>query len=106
MTKKLPEVTVELIKLPRHLLIDKRDPQDNVGGRTKFGGEPTWIQEDDTPHCTECQKKMSFVGQIDSIDNLPENKNIVDDYMFGDCGMIYVFFCFDCSTTNSVFQSF
>jgi hypothetical protein len=106
MSKKLPEVTVDLIKLPRHLQVENRDPLSNVGGRTKFGGEPTWIQEPSIPICPDCHHAMSFVGQIDSIDQLPENKNIIEDYMFGDCGMIYVFFCFDCSTTNSVFQSF
>jgi len=106
MVKKLPEVTVELIKLPRHIIVEKRDPTDNVGGRTKLGGEPTWIQDDATPHCQECRQKMSFIGQIDSLDNLPENKNIIEDYMFGDVGMIYIFFCFDCTTTQSVFQCF
>lgn len=106
MAKKLPEVTVELIKLPRHIQVDKRNPSDNIGGRTKLGGDPTWIQEDSTPSCPECQQKMSFVGQIDSIDNLLENKTIIEDYMFGDMGMIYIFFCFDCNTTDSIFQCF
>jgi hypothetical protein len=28
------------------------------------------------------------------------------DYMFGDVGMIYVFFCFDCCHTASLMQCY
>ena len=54
---------------------------------------------------------MSFVGQIDSVEHDADNNPLrVDcirgnaDYMFGDVGLTYVFFCFDCLTTQSVFQ--
>lgn len=39
---------------------------------------------------------MSFYGQLDSVN---------DDYVLGDCGIIYVFVCFDCLETKSVLQS-
>lgn len=38
---------------------------------------------------------MSFYGQLDSHS---------DDFMIGDCGMAYVFICFDCLETKSVIQ--
>lgn len=66
-----------------------------VGSRHKIGGDPDWLQSDDTPKC-ECGKKMTFYGQFDSIG---------DDYCIADCGMIYVFVCFDCYSTESVIQS-
>jgi hypothetical protein len=44
---------------------------------------------------------MSFVAQIDSFEHNEENNPNRKDYgeqhfMFGDVGMIYVWFCFDC----------
>ena len=74
----------------------------NLGKRTKLGGIPEWIQNDETPVCNKCGKKMHFIAQIDSVDYNGNNK----EYIFGDVGMIYTFFCFNCETTGSVFQSF
>lgn len=81
------------------------------GLQSKLGGAPHWIQQDETPSCPSCSQPMSFVGQIDSIEHdANNNPHRVDciwgksDYMFGDVGLIYVFFCFDCLTTQSVFQ--
>lgn len=86
---------------------------DSLGLRTKLGGEPDWIQTNETPHCPSCKQKMSFVGQIDSIEHDSEfNPHRIDsvspeqEYMFGDVGMIYIFFCFDCLESESVFQCY
>ena len=40
--------------------------------------------------------KMTFYGQLDSIN---------DDICIADCGMIYVFICFDCFKAISIVQS-
>ena len=40
---------------------------------------------------------MSFYGQLDSLG---------DQYNLADCGMVYVFVCFDCFESKSVLQSF
>lgn len=73
------------------------------GKRSKFGGSPDWIQNDETPKCECCKKKMEFVAQLDSIDYTGfAQKNI--EYMFGDVGMIYVFFCKNCGLSKSIFQ--
>jgi uncharacterized protein YwqG len=81
----------------------------NLGIKSKLGGEPDWAQVDETPECPACGEQMSFVGQIDSIehneDHNPHKKFYgKQDYMFGDVGLIYVFFCFECLKTQSVFQ--
>jgi hypothetical protein len=53
---------------------------------------------------------MVFIAQIDSINHDAEyNPHRVDclsdqKYMFGDVGMIYVFFCFDCLESTSIMQ--
>jgi hypothetical protein len=81
------------------------------GQRTKLGGKPDWVQGNETPECPECSAKMSFVAQIDSIEHdWDTNPHAVDatsddqKWMFGDVGMLYLFFCFDCSAPQAVFQ--
>ena len=84
-------------------------PLEETGWRSKLGGKPDWIQSDYTPDCPSCSDPMHFVYQIDSIDHvLRDNWSNGErpTYMFGDAGMIYVFFCFECSETESVFQCY
>jgi hypothetical protein len=69
---------------------------EGVGRRHKLGGNPDWLQVADVPVCPDCHAPMSFYGQLDSIG---------DAACLADVGMIYVFVCFDCFTTKSVFQS-
>jgi hypothetical protein len=47
---------------------------------------------------------MVFVAQLDSIGFDRANTAAAEGYIFGDVGLIYVFFCFDDGTTHSVFQ--
>ncbi|MBL6936791.1 MAG: hypothetical protein ISR49_03095 [Alphaproteobacteria bacterium] len=68
---------------------------DNVGKRHKLGGAPDFIQSPETPLCS-CAKPMTFYAQLDSIN---------DDYCLADCGLIYVFVCFDCFETKAMLQS-
>lgn len=67
-----------------------------AGTHHKLGGTPDWLQSEDIPLCPDCHKPMSFYGQLDSIG---------DEFDLADCGMIYVFVCFDCFTTQSILQS-
>jgi len=69
---------------------------DDMGKRHRLGGDPDWIQGDDTPSCS-CGKKMSFYGQLDSVG---------DKYNLADCGLIYVFVCWGCFETKSILQSY
>ncbi|MBU0755877.1 MAG: hypothetical protein KJ645_12105 [Planctomycetes bacterium] len=69
---------------------------DVAGTRHKLGGNPEWVQSDETPFCPDCKSSMTFYGQLDSIG---------DDFSLADCGMIYIFVCFDCFTTKSLLQS-
>ena len=81
------------------------------GERSKLGGMPDWDQLDETPECPNCTQEMTFVGQIDSIEHDSKtNPHRIyclskdQEYMFGDVGMIYVFFCFQCCQPKAVFQ--
>jgi hypothetical protein len=82
-----------------------------LGLRSKLGGSPDWDQGKETPRCPDCRTEMTFVGQLDSIEHYEEyNPNRVhclspdQQYMMGDVGMIYLFFCFDCLRPKAVFQ--
>jgi hypothetical protein len=85
---------------------------DHLGQRTKLGGAPDWEQgEHQNPVCPECGKVMTFVAQIDSVehdsDSNPHRVDALSDdqkWLFGDVGMIYVFFCFDCSLPHAEFE--
>ena len=69
---------------------------DAAGKRSKIGGEPDFLQEEESVVCPSCAQKMTFYAQIDSVG---------DEVCLADVGMIYVFVCFDCFTTKSVLQS-
>jgi len=54
---------------------------------------------------------MTFVAQIDSVEHdwasNPHRVDALSDdqkWMFGDVGMIYVFFCFDCLQPHAEFE--
>ncbi len=108
-----PEYRVVIEGLPptKPLLTDKdRRP---LGGRTKLGGEPDWIQNPQIPICRECQKPMIFVAQIDSVAMLdrknypakdPKTGKGIEKLMLGDVGMIYVFTCLECGEVRGVGQ--
>jgi hypothetical protein len=70
---------------------------DPIGKRHKLGGSPDFIQPADWPKCPGCAQDMSFVAQIDSVN---------DEFCFADCGLIYVFYCFDCILSHSEVQFF
>jgi hypothetical protein len=59
----------------------------------KIGGEPDWIQGDETPQC--CGQSALFYGQLASLGG---------KYDLIDNGIIYVFICRACLQTHSVFQ--
>ena len=82
-----------------------------LGERSKLGGVPNWEQADETPECPNCAQEMTFIAQIDSIEQQSKtNPHSISElskdqqYMFGDVGLIYVFFCFDCLQSRAVFQ--
>jgi hypothetical protein len=79
------------------------------GHRTKLGGEPQWVQTDETPICKSCQKAMTFIEQIDSIaaqkNDLGKALSDKKSFMFADVGMIYVFLCLKCYDAKAVVQT-
>jgi hypothetical protein len=91
----LPEF--ELVLNPKseeaRLLLGHKWAAPEIGHRHKIGGSPEWQQSEQWPEC--CGSRMTFYAQLDSIG---------DKLHLADCGLIYVFICFGCFNTKSVFQ--
>ena len=101
----LPEFEVTLRRIKQNETAYPQGPDvahyEHQGQRSKFGGFPERLHEDRKfPECPECGDLMHFVAQIDSIEHeWPSNPHAgvsEQRWMFGDVGMLYVFFCFDC----------
>jgi hypothetical protein len=70
-----------------------------IGTRHKLGGKPDYLQGQQRPSCRSCGEEMTFYGQLDAI---PDKER---RYYIADCGLIYIFICFDCLETESFVQS-
>lgn len=60
------------------------------GTRHGLGGRPDAIQPLEYPNCPQCGERMTFYGQLDSIN---------DEFVVG------VFVCFDCLAASATIQS-
>ena len=113
---KLPEFRVTLTRLkPGEQAYPKGDDVPHYefhGQRTKLGGDPDWVQWDrPNPRYASREKATTFVAQIDSVEHQwksnPHSVNALSKdqkWMFGDVGMIYVFFCFHCLQPHVEFE--
>jgi hypothetical protein len=102
-------VRLERVERGERAVLDKYP--DCIGQRTKFGGKPVWLQPiDETPECPGCGDSMYFVAQIDSFEHNCGPGRAIEkrpkhvDFLFGDAGIIYDFYCFDCWKTETVHQ--
>jgi hypothetical protein len=105
MAFQLPEYEIRLTRVPEGLGKTALPWPYNLGLRSKLGGKPDWIQGEETPFCKGCREPMSFIAQIDSIDAVSSNL-VEQHFMIGDCGMIYVFHCFECMESGAVSQCY
>lgn len=60
---------------------------------SQLGGHPAWVQRAEYPACSECQRTMRCIAQIDCADVEPRGE-----------GIFYAFLCSDCATTASTYQ--
>jgi hypothetical protein len=117
----LPEFRVSLTRCKRgetaYPISDEIPLGEYHGRRTKLGGKPDWEQgQSPNPKCERCGKRTTFVAQIDSVEHdWRSNPHRIDcltgpeklgrpKWMFGDVGMIYVFFCFECLLPAALFE--
>jgi hypothetical protein len=70
-----------------------------VGGVLgQVGGQPSWLQADETPACPECGKPMSFVVQLEE----GHDHRTAANFGGGGCG--YGFACQPCGTAAFLWQ--
>lgn len=96
--KKLPEFAIRLEPMTDEArgALGFKWASEEVGRRSKLGGEPDFLQDEDWPICPDCGEPMSFYAQLDSLS---------DKFIIADSGMVYVFLCFGCNETKSIIQS-
>lgn len=63
----------------------------------QLGGEPDWIQEDETPKCDDCGQQMRFVAMLEEGHNHKTSAN------YGG-GAAYAFCCDGCSKAKFLWQ--
>lgn len=64
----------------------------------QLGGQPSWLQHDETPACQECTKPMSFAVQLEEGHDYRTAAN------FGGGGCGYGFTCSRCGTAAFLWQ--
>jgi hypothetical protein len=65
----------------------------------QLGGEPDWIQGDETPDCPSCAARMTFIAELEEGHDFSTSAN------FGGGGRGYVFSCRPCSEAAFLWQS-
>jgi hypothetical protein len=71
--------------------------QDQVVGQ--LGGNPEWLQHDETPSCPSCSEQMRFVAQFEQCQDATERELM----NFGG-GLAYVFACGSCRKASFLWQ--
>lgn len=70
---------------------------EDIGKRHRIGGDPeTPVSDRDWPRCPDCGSKMTFYGQLDSLN---------DEFCIADAGMIHVWICFECNQVKAEIAS-
>ncbi|MEW2130422.1 hypothetical protein [Streptomyces sp. NPDC005435] len=64
----------------------------------RLGGEPDWIQNDETPDCPSCATPMTFTAELE------EGTDFATPVNFGGGGRGYVFHCRPCEEAAFLWQ--
>ncbi|MFJ9036773.1 DUF1963 domain-containing protein [Streptomyces sp. NPDC102406] len=64
----------------------------------QLGGDPAWIQNDETPSCPSCAAPMPLVVQLEEG---PDHSTAMN---FGGCGSAYAFACAPCGRAKFLWQ--
>lgn len=96
----LQEATVHLAATPRRWYWQSWGGSNGRENLHRVGGEPCWIQNAEFPPCPTCQRRMTFLLQLDS--NLPMADG--SGWLWGSGGLAYVLWCDACGTSALVSQ--
>lgn len=95
----LPEVAVTFVESSARWRLQDWALSNGRENLNRLGGEPTWIQSPDFPHCPDCGRTMRFLLQLDSFDlaSGPE-------WLWGSGGVLYTFWCDGCAVSATLWQ--
>lgn len=96
----LQQATVHLAATPRRWYWQSWGGSNGRENLHRVGGEPCWIQNAEYPPCPTCQRRMTYLLQLDS--NLPMADG--SEWLWGSGGSAYVLWCDACRTSAIVSQ--
>ncbi|HEY7125388.1 MAG TPA: hypothetical protein VH540_15650 [Ktedonobacterales bacterium] len=84
----------EIEPLPKGKLVlgpQRRTPYETIGayqrrGISQLGGYPEWVQDAEYPRCPGCQRRMTFLGQLETLDIVEHAEGIYYAFLCADCG--------------------
>ncbi|MEM7249049.1 MAG: hypothetical protein AAF533_27250 [Acidobacteriota bacterium] len=104
----LPQLPVELEALSEaEMAVESVDElPSGLGPLHQVGGHPVWINDPlPPPRCPETDEEMRFIACVDSERRFPTG-NAEVQLLFGDCGMLYVYWSEAASISAAVVQSY
>ena len=78
----------------------------NKEGKHQMGGLPFWIQDEEHILCVNCKKEMPYIAMIDSELYIGKDGFREKGHMFGDEGILYIFYCRFCNMIATIGQCF
>ncbi len=94
----VPAEGVTLLGTATRLRLHPEETASQVPILGRVGGEPDWLQHDETPLCSGCSVAMTFVAELE------EGYDFATAANFGGGGRGYVFRCGRCMTAAFLWQ--
>jgi hypothetical protein len=98
----LKQVQVQIAQISSRWLWQDDASSNGRENLHRVGGNPCWIQNPEYPFCPECNSRMIFLSQISSY--LPTVDN--SEWMWGDAGICYIFWCDMCKISGYWWQCY
>jgi hypothetical protein len=96
----LLECEIGMVQTPNRWLMQSWGSSNSRENLNRIGGEPSWIQDSEFPHCPMCSRLMPFLFQLDSDLTAAEG----GEWLWGSGGIVYGFWCDDCKVSGVLWQ--
>ncbi len=96
----LLECEIGMAQTPARWLMQSWGSSNSRENLNRIGGEPSWIQDAEFPHCPMCSRLMPFLFQLDSDLTAAEG----GEWLWGSGGIVYGFWCDDCKISGMLWQ--
>jgi hypothetical protein len=94
----VPDVGATLLRGTTGLRLESEETRTQAPILGHVGGEPDWLQNDETPLCLECASPMTFTAELEEGHDFATAANL------GGGGRGYVFRCDHCRAAAFLFQ--